>query len=252
MDYSAKSIMWKLVNVSLVVAIVFGLVGIQAIVRGSNAVNPSRTIMVSGEGKVSVAPDIATASFSVVSNGTDPAAIQTANTAKINKVIEYLKSKDIAEKDITTTGYNLYPRYQYDKISSQSNIIGYELSQTVTVKMRNLAKVGEVMGGLTAQGVNQISQLSFSVENPEAKQAEARAEAFDQARSKAESMARANGVRIARVITFSESNGGYPMPYYDRMYAVKAESGSAAPVAPDIQPGEQDINVTVNVTYEIK
>ena len=249
-ETSVKLVFWVLLDIALGIFIIGATFGVGAILRASNAVAPSRTITVSGEGKISVAPDLATAGFSVVTQGTDPAAIQKENSEKINKTVAFLKSKGIEAKDITTTNYNLYPRYKYNQEDGQSGIIGYELNQTVTVKLRDLEKVGEIVGGLTSAGVNQISQLSFSIEDPEASKNRARLDAFNQARSKAEAMAAANGVRIARVINFSESGGPYPIPYYERSYL--AGKGGDGAVAPDIQPGEQELNVQVTVTYEIK
>lgn len=248
----ARDFFWNLINIFLGVLIVGSIFGVGAILRSSNAVTPSRTITVSGEGKVNIKPDLATASFAVVSQGEKPEVIATENTEKINKAIAFLKEKGIEEKDIKTTDYNLYPRYRWDEKLNDNKIIGYELRQTVSVKIRAIEKAGEIIGGLTAVGINEIHSLNFSVEDPVAQENEARLAAFAEARQKAEAMAAANGVSIARVINFSESSGGYPMPYYDRSFSLGKGGVSEAAVAPDIQVGEQEVAINVTVTYEIR
>lgn len=247
---STKSVFWFLINVFIAIVIIGGLFGIGLIIHASNAIVPSRTVSVTGEGKIRAIPDIAKINFSVISQGTDPKAIQAENTAKMNKAIEFVKAQGVAEKDITTSGYNLYPRYDYNRENGTQKIIGYELSQTVTVKIRDLTKSGDILGGLPGVGINQVSGLQFAIDDPEGLKNQARAKAFADARGKAEAMAQANGVRLARVVTFSESNGGYPIPY---MFEASALGKGASPSAPpDIQPGEQEITVDVNVTYELR
>ncbi len=247
---SARTGFWFLLDAVLAVLIIGSLFGIGAIIRQSNAVTPSRTITVSGEGKTTVTPDLATLSFSVVSQGTDPDAIQKDNTKKINLAIDFVKSQGVAARDITTSGYNLYPRYNYDKNGGNPSIAGYELTQTVTVKIRDLASVGKIVGGLPAQGINQIGSLNFSIEDPEAQKNKAREQAFANALAKAQVMAGYNGVRIARVISFQESDGGYPIPMYAR--AEMMGKGGVASAPPTIEPGQQDLTVNVSVTYEIR
>jgi uncharacterized protein YggE len=249
-DYSAKGMFWFLLNCVLVLAMVLGLVGIGTLIRYSNAVVPSRIITVSGEGKTAIKPDIATYSFSVVSQGTDPEKVQKGNTEKMNKAISFVKEMGIKDADIKTTGYNLYPRYSYDKETGRSLNDGYELTQTVTIKIRDLETVGKVLSGLVRVGVNQAGSLQYSVENPEAQRAKARQEAFDNAYIKASQMAYQNGVRIARVINFSENNYGGPI-YYGKAMSAMVE-GRGGDMAPMTEPGTEEIVVNVSVTYEIR
>lgn len=251
-QYSARHWFWILINSVLVIAILIGLVLSASLIRQSNAVIPSRTITVSAEGKAHIAPDIATLVFSVVSQGTTAEAVQTANTDKINLAIDYLKKQGVEAKDIQTSAYQLYPRYKYNQETSEQTIIGYELTQTVTVKIRALDKASVIVGGLATAGVNQISSFNYEVENPESPRDEARAEAFELAFAKARTMADQVGVRIARVVTFYESvGGGYPMPYYER--AVMAQDGKGGAMnAPSLEPGQEEIVVSVSVTYEIR
>ena len=244
-----KSTFWILINSCLVLVLLFGPIGVGTMLRYSNAIVPSRVITVTGEGKTSIAPDLATVTFSVVSQGAKPEEIQTTNTEKINKAVAFVKAQGVKPEDIKTTGYNLSPRYKYDKDSGESSISGYELSQTVTVKIRALDKAGEIVGGLTMTGINQIGSLQYSIENPEAQRARAREEAFASARQKARDMAGANGVHLVRVISFTEQpTGSYPPIYYGAMEA----KGMGGSVAPDLQPGSEEVNVSVSVTYEIR
>lgn len=245
-----KSTFWILINSCLVMLLLIGLIGVGTLIRYSNAIVPSRVITVTGEGKTSITPDLATITFSVVSQGAKPEDIQKANTEKINRAIAYVKDQGVKTDDIKTTGYNLSPRYKYDKDSGESSISGYELNQTVTVKIRDLDKAGMIVGGLTITGINQIGSLEYSIENPEVQRARAREEAFANARQKAQDMASENGVKLVRVINFTEQGGSiYPPMYYGAMEAKGMGGGGPTPV---LQPGTQDVNISVSVTYEIR
>lgn len=247
-DYSAKAMFWRLINAVLVLVMIFSLIGIGTLVRYSNAISPSRTITVTGEGKAEIAPDIAKYSFSVVTQGADPEKVQQANTEKMNKALAFVKENGVKETDIKTTGYNLYQRYAYDKESGNSKPDGYELTQTVMVKIRNLDQVGKLLNGLVRAGVNQVGSLEYSIENPDEQRAAAREEAFLKAYLKASQMAAQNGVSIVRVISFSE--GGYGSPVvYDRGYSMIGKGGEMAPM---MQPGVEETTVAVSVTYEIR
>lgn len=248
-NYSARDFFWMLLNSSLVLVMVFGLVGIGTLLRYSNAIIPSRTITVSGEGKTEIAPDIATYSFSVVSQGKDTDLIQEENTKKMNASIAFVKERGIKAEDIKTTGYNVYPRYAYDRSSGKQTLDGYEITQTVTVKIRNIETVGAILSGLVKLGVNQAGGLTYSIDKPEAQRAKARQEAFTDAFTKASQMAAQNGVRIARVINFSESSGGGPI-YYSKTVPMALGMGGAD--VPNTEPGTEEVSIIVSVTYEIK
>ncbi len=215
----------------------------------SRSLVPSRTIMVSADGKAVIKPDLATITFSVVSEGASATAIQEENTRKMNEAAAIVKGFGVDPKDIQTSSYNLSPKYSYDQKTGRSSIDGYQITQSVTVKVRNLDNAGKIVGALPASGVNQISGPSFSVESVDSYLSSARAEAFMKARAKAEALARAAGVSIGRVVTFSEnSGGGYPRPMY--MKADMAMGGEAS--SPAFEPGTDEAQVSVNVTFEIR
>jgi len=210
------------------------------------------TIAVSGEGKVVAIPDIGLTSLSVESRAKTIVQVQTDNTQKMNEIIAYLKSQDIEKKDIRTTQYNLYPIYNYERDSGKQILDGYQLTQTVEVKIRNLDKVGTILAGAIEKGANQVGQLTFAIDDPEAFQQKARLEAIGKARTKAEAMAKAAGVHLGKVRAFSE-NVNSPSPYpmmYARDMAVGGAEMKSAPA--QIEAGSQEIVVNVSLSFEIE
>ena len=164
----------------------------------------------------------------------------------MNKVIEFVKSTGVEDKDIKTTGYNLYPRYDY--VEGRQIAAGYSLNQTVEVKIRDLKKVGEIITGAVSRGANQVSGVEFVVDDPDKSRAEARAQAFEKARAKAKDLAKLAKVRLGKVVTFSESFAGEPPIIFARSAEVYGIGGAA----PDTQAGSQEIEVNVNVVFEIR
>jgi uncharacterized protein len=251
-EQNLKKYFWLFLNLCMVglVVLIFA-VGIPGGRRILDSIAPVRAITVSAEGRSNAAPDIAQSSFSVVSRGTNPTTIAAENNDKISAAIEELKRQGVEAKDIKTTGYNLNPVYAYEDKTGVSRISGYELVQTVTVKIRDLSKVNSIIGALAPLGINQIGGVSFTLDDPDKARSEARAEAFRKAREKAEVMASQNGVRIGRLINFSE-NGGGVMPYYYAKDLRQESAVSNGGGAPSIEPGQEEVNVSVNVTYELK
>ncbi len=208
------------------------------------------TIAVSAEGKVTAIPDVGVISLSVESRGPSVAAVQADNTKKMNQVVDYLKQQKIEDKDVRTTQYNLYPTYSYVPQTGKQNLDGYQLTQAVEVKVRSLDKVGDILAGALERGANQVGQLSFTIDDPDTYQQQARLQAIEKARAKAEVLAKAAGVRLGKVRSFSESANTpppYPIPYAAGMGMMKTD---AAP-APEVQAGSQDVTVNVNLTFEI-
>jgi len=254
----------KVKNVAIVVFLVFlMLVIIYSLFFGpakelvnflkiySASIRPAKIVTISAEGKVTVSPDIAKISLAVISEGLNPKTISQENIKKMNTAINYIKSKGIEEKDIKTTQYNLSPRYEYDEKTKKTFISGYTLTQNVLVKIRDLNKVAEVVAGLPELGINRIESISFEVDEPEKYLSEARSQAFEKAKKKAEEMAVKNNVKLGEVIDFSEW-GPITRPY-ESLRALGIGGEGAAPQAlPQIQPGSEEVTVQVSVTYEIK
>ncbi|MDP2736121.1 MAG: SIMPL domain-containing protein [bacterium] len=236
---------------------VFAYASVHYVLAYAKASQPTsyRSFSVSGEGTSSVIPDIARFSFGVITQGgLNLGELQEQNAAKVNAALEFLKGQGIAAEDITTQGYYVEPRYQYyscfEGTSScpPADIVGYTVNQQVSVKVRDFALLGGLLSGVVENGANSVSQLSFTVDDPTAVQNEARTEAIEKAQAKAEAIAEAAAFRVGRLISIQESGSPY-LPY---SYVTSEGRGGAGPVAPDIEPGSQDVNVTVTLVYEIK
>ncbi len=224
----------------------------------------ARTFTVSAEGKITARPDIAYVSLSVVSLGETVAEVNLDNTEKMNRIIDTMKKLGVEEKDIKTTQYNLWPRYnnqrkpviQTNQIQEvqQPEIIGYELRQSVEIKIRDLSTVDQVIDQGTKTGANQVGSLRFDIDDSSELKMQAREIAFDKAKEKAQQMAAAAGVTLGDVITFSEGGGYSPYPQARGManFAMEMDEGMAISAAPAIEPGSQEMQIIVNVTYEIE
>ncbi len=217
---------------------------------------PSPTITVSGKGEIYIKPDIATVSFGVTAESLDISKAQTDSAEKINAIIAELKKLGIDEKDIKTTNYNMYPRYEYQKTtamypydSGKQILAAYVVTQGITVKVRDLTKSGVVISSLGKLGATDISGLSFEVDNDDVVKAQARAQAIADAKSKAEVMAKALGVRLVKITGFSE-DAYYPYAY--KTMAMDARGMGGAAVAPEMPTGENLLTSNVTVTYEIR
>lgn len=204
------------------------------------------TIVVSGTGEVSLAPDLASVSAGVVTQGVDAGAAMNANREKMNAVMEQLKKAGIKPADIQTSQLTLQPRYDYQNRQAPK-ITGYEARNTVSVKTADLTKVGPMLDALVAAGVNNINNVGFSVEDPKAARAKAREMAITEAREKARDMADAAGVSLGQLQSLSESGGG--QPYYPQARLEMASDMASAPTP--IAPGESTLSVTVNMSYAI-
>ncbi len=210
----------------------------------------ARTITVSAEGKITAKPDIAVVSLSVVSQGATVKAVTQDGNRKMEAVINTVKQQGVESKDITSSQYNLYPEYKY--LPGQSpKISGYKLDQEITVKVRKLEAVEDVVDAGIAAGANQVGQLNFEIDDASGIKKEARTIAFKKAREKAEEMAAAAGVQLGRVITFSEDAGYMPQPIYANYAMDMVRTESAVAPAPSMEPGSKEISNTVSVTYEI-
>lgn len=251
---SFKYYFWLLLDAFLAVAVVGLLFFVFPMVdKYKDLLYPARNMTVSAEGKTLVSPDIATTSFSVVSRGQDPEELTRKNNELVSEAINFVKSQGVEAKDIRTTGYNLSPDYVYDEKTRRSYISGYTITQTVTVKIRDLSKVGKILGGLPELGINQISGVNFSVDEPEKYLAEAREKAFRAVREKAEAMAKVNGVKLGKVLNVSEYQGRPVYPYYAKSEtAFGTGGGDIVMSAPTIEPGSEEVTVSVTVNYELR
>ena len=206
---------------------------------------PVAKIQVSATGTANMAPDMATVSAGVVTQGKTAREAMFGNATKMTRVFEELEAAGIEKKHITTSQLSLKPKYNYQNRQSPK-IDGYEARNTVSAKTYNLDDVGAMLDALVKAGVNNINGVQFSIKDSKAARDKAREDAIREAREKAESMASAAGVKLGKLKSLSESGGNFrPQPV---AYALEARSaGASTPVA----AGEQAISVTVNMSYDI-
>lgn len=212
----------------------------------------STLLTVSAEGRTTRAPDLAVFTAGVASTGATAGAALSANAADMSRVIAALKRAGIADRDIQTSNLNLNPVYAEprrlpDGSTGQTapRITGYQVSNTVTVRQRNLGEFGKVIDTLVAAGANQVNGPSFQVDAADAATDEARVDAIKVARARADLYARAAGLRVVRILTINDSGGfSPPVPMY-RM--ANQDMAASTPVA----PGEVALNVNVSVQFEL-
>jgi len=234
------------------VLLLFIAMGISALTNKNNGSEYSRSnanqISFTGEGKVYSNPDTAFIDFSVVTQGTDISNVQDSNTKKMNKVIDFLKSFGIEDKDIKTTNYGLYPQYTYEN-NQIPQIMGYQITQTLSVKIRKTDTIGDILKKGVTMGINQVNSLYFGIENDEQLKEQARQLAIADAKKKADVMASQIGIKLGKIVGFSENTSGYPVPV---MYDAKASGMGGGGSSPNVQTGENEITLSVTIIYEIK
>lgn len=202
-------------------------------------------ISVSATGESLVAPDLASVSAGVVTQGKAAADAMQSNATLMSAIFEQLDDAKIERKNIQTSQLSLQPRYDYSNRQAP-RISGYEARNTVTVKTENLEQVGPMIDALIKAGLNNINQVQFSVKDPKSARSIARLGAIKEAREKAQNMAKAAGVELGNLQSLSESSGYNPQPQYRMETSMTADSAST-PVA----PGQQTLSVTVNMVYAI-
>ena len=233
-------------------ALALSLPGIAFAQTNPPIIAPANTLLtLNAEGKTARTPDLAVFNAGVTSQGKTAGEALSANSGDMNRVIAALKRAGIADKDIQTSQISLNPVYGQPVVtpngvvSQEARIIGYQATNTVSIRSRDIKNFGKVLDALVAAGANQISGPSFQLADPALANDEARISAVKAARARAELSARAAGLRVVRIVSISES-GGYspPQPMYAR--AMKAESDSTP-----ISAGEVEAAVTVTMQFEL-
>lgn len=207
-------------------------------------------ITVNGEGKVLGIPDIATIDLGMTVEKKTVSEAQQENTKVMNSLVAKLKESGVAKEDIQTNGYSVYPSYDWN--DGKQSLRGYTVSQNVHVKIRDLSKVGEIVGAAGSLGANQIGGISFTVDQPDALKAEARDKAIKDARVKADALAKAAGITLEKVVSFSEVQPGYPGPIYYAKDALGLGGATAEAVAPSVEAGSSEFVVNVSISYQIQ
>lgn len=207
-----------------------------------------RTMSIDGVGEVRAKPDMATIMVGVVQQGGTAGEALNANTQAMNQVMATLRAMKIAETDIQTSNFQIAPRYDYGTNNQgPPKITGYEVSNQVTVAVRDLPKLGGLLDDIVRVGSNQISSVAFSLANPEQYEDEARVRAVADARHKAGVFAAASGVQLGAIQTIGESGTVMPpVPVYAKQ--MRAEAAAPVPIA----AGESVIQSRVTIVWEIK
>lgn len=243
----------------VILTVMFG-VRLISEVRGFDDGENYNTITVSGEGEAFAVPDTAEISFSVRNEAKTLADAQKVVTDKIAETIALLKEQGIDEKNIKTDSYTSYPKYDYGNSQincfaigcptpSNPKITGYEVSQMISVKIKDTAKVSPVLEGLAKIGVSDMNGPNFTVGDEDGLTAEARKLAIDDAKEKAKVLASDLHVHLGDIVSFNEDGGAYPM------YSSKAMMAGAADMesrAPELPKGENKITSRVTITYKIR
>ncbi len=221
----------------------------------------TNAITVNGTGDVLATPDVATFSFSVTEEAATVPDAQKKATDKMNAILAYVKKAGVSDKDVKTIAYNIYPRYEYHATANVAPYYGggkqvlaaYVVSQSIEVKVRKLDDAGKLLSGIGEFGATDVSGLSFSVDKMTDVQRQARDKAIADAREQANILARSLGVRLGRIVNFSESGSGYPSPiYFAKDARVMGMGATAEQSAPSVPSGENKVTSNVTITYEIK
>lgn len=222
---------------------------------------PQSTIMATGKGEAFAIPDVASFSFTVTEAGEDVASAQGLLDQKIAKALEAVREAGVEDKDIKTVSYNVYPKYEWNQVpciiypcpQGKNELIGYEVTQTISVKVRDTEKAGDLVTKVGATNVSNISGLEFTVDDMEKYIAEARSQAIEKAKEEAKILAKQLGVKLGKMMYYTD-NGQNPYPYYG--YGEGMGGGDlkamSAPARAELPTGETKITSNITITYEIK
>lgn len=230
--------------------------GVVAVPAGAQVALPMATVVpdgtlldVSATGRVARTPDLATITAGVVTQAPVAAAALAENAQRMEAVVKALKAAGLAARDLSTSNVALSPQYRYQD-GKPPVITGYQASNSVAIRFRDIARAGAVLDALVRAGANQIDGPNLSLSDPEAALDEARTQAVTKARARAELYAKAAGLSVARIVAIDEAgeNGGdrpRPMPMMARA-AVQSDAETV------VLPGETDVTASVNVRFLLK
>ena len=238
-------------RVTLPASIFFMLISGTVSSAGDNT-SPPR-ILVTAEGSVDIAPDMAVLSLSVTREAKTARVALDANSAAMTEVLAAMKAEGIEQRDLQTSGFSIQRRYSYPAPNSSDKresprIVGYRVRNSLSVRVRDISKVGEILDKSVTLGVNEGGNIMFTNENPSAAMTQARIQAVKNAMAMAATLAEAAGVKIGRVLEISEQSfRPRPVPMA-RAEMSLSRSADAVPLA----TGENTYKVTVDVAYAIE
>ena len=257
-------------TVFLLVLSILAITATAFVMKGNKSYDEN-TISVTGNAEVDAAPDIAHFSFTVTETAKTTKEAQDTISEKVSKILAGLDTLGVDKKDIKTESYTMYPKYEYVRVAQNQEAtaidgtiyfpgqdrkqvqVGFDVSQNVTVKIRDFDSVPEALTLFAQEAVENLYGPNFQIDEPDQLQDEARALAIDEAQEKAKQLAKDLGVKLGKVVSFNEGGGGYyPEPYYAKgLMAMDAVSESAA-YEPTLPVGENTITSNVTIIYSIK
>ncbi len=206
----------------------------------------TRSMSVSGTGRVTIVPDMATINIGVRTEAEAVTDALEGNTTQANAIADVLQDMGVAEEDIQTSNFNVYPTERYDPMSGQEEGRYFVVENTVNVTVRDLSQLGSALSAVVEAGANNINGIKFSVEDRESAVAEARQLAIENAQAKAQAIAEEAGVELGDLTNIGVSSGDTPITYFD------AKGGAYADSAVPIAAGTLAITMQANLTYEIQ
>ncbi|MXN63442.1 DUF541 domain-containing protein [Stappia sp. GBMRC 2046] len=207
------------------------------------------TISISGEGSVSAAPDVAMVTSGVVTDGKTAAEALAGNSEAMSEVVKTIKAAGIEARDIQTSGFSVSPRYERIKKTNGNEtleIVGYRVTNGVSIRVRDLEKLGGLLDAVVKDGANQVNGISFIVSDGDKRRDEARQEAMADAIRKAKIYTEAAGVKLGKVLSINENS----YPVRPKGFAL-ARAEAVSDAAPPVEAGESELSVQVNVTWEL-
>jgi hypothetical protein len=218
--------------------------------RQEGPVIEGTVLTLTAEGAVTAAPDMAIVNLGVMTEGATADAAMRANAQRMNALTAVLRRAGIAERDIQTSGLSVNPQYVYHN-NQTPRISGYQASNQVTVRVRDLDTLGRVLDDAIAAGGNTLNGVSFGLQEPEVAMNAARQDAVREALQRAELYASAAGLRVHRIVSISEGGGYAPPPYYPAPMAMRMEGADAAAPTP-VAPGELETRVNLSFVIELR
>jgi len=238
--------MKKKFSLIIVSVIIFGLLAACSPTAAVSNPENERSMTVNGTGRVTVVPDIASINIGVRSEAEQVTEALDSNTAQANAISQALQELDVAEDDIQTSNFNVYPSDRYDPMTGQVEGRYFVVENTVNVTVRDLSNLGEVLTAVVEAGANNIYGINFNVEDRDAAIAEARQLAIEDAKAKAEAIAEESGVELGEILNISVYSGSTPTIYYD------AKGGAYSEAAVPIAAGTLSITMEATLKYSIQ
>jgi uncharacterized protein YggE len=229
-----------------IVAAALAVLAVIAAVPAAGAEEPAPSITVLGTGSASGRPDMAEVTAGVVTQAPAAAQALSQNSAAVERVLKVAADQGIQSRDVQTVGISLVPRRAQPRAGAQQppDVVGYEVSNQVRIKVRDLAMLGRLLDALVGQGANTLGGVAFSIADPSPLLQQARVKAVEDARQKAQAYAAAAGVKLGRILFIRDANPGMPRP----VMAARVLAATPVPVS----PGEQEIEASVTVTYALE